>query len=388
MISALCTSLLKVILAMPIRFGTIEGHQIVGPPFNWDDIRRVIAWSDNLAVNTSTNPGGNNAFRVIHETYDGSLLNGITGASTWVNWPSTFYNEGYSYPDDPPGNHGRKLYALTNPTRPQVLLPVFLSELRDIPEMVRQVGRVGIAIRDGGKALKDAISKSPTQGAAAANLAFQFGWKPLVQDLWTMATFQDAVDKRKHQLEMVAGKKGLRRTIKHLGHISKTESRTWAGVSEYTLRGHVNYEKTVSGGVVWKETYPGSAKLPEGNIRRQLAGLTADSIALNVWEGLPWTWFADYFNNVGDLIQAGNRTIATPDRGWLKWTTVITASHAGTKSNFGEAFVSGGTYTQKDVFRLPVDATSSDIAQLPLLGAGQLSILGSLAVVKNRRILR
>jgi hypothetical protein len=360
-------------------------------------VQSQYAWQDDLIISTSVNPGGNNPFTVEHRTTSGSVINGVGGSYGYSNFPTVFYGRSYSYGSAPTAADGRRLIAMTNPSRPTVLLPVYLKELGDLPEMVRQAGRIGIAIRDGvsrGSLLKDLTkAKNPTAALAAANLGFQFGWRPLVQDLWTFATFQDSVDKRKKELKKLR-EEGLRRTVKKLWSSGFNQSfNTALGEGFNSVRITERYQAVASGGVIWKETYTGSSDLPDADIRARLLGLTPDAIAANVWEALPWSWFTDYFNDIGAMIQAGNRTIATPVRAWTKVVSTCNASHptvfGGTSGILKNVTLSGGQTTWKRISRFPAtgQGAPNEAAHIPILGLGQLSILGSLAVVKNRKVL-
>jgi hypothetical protein len=371
--------------------GTITGRsRVLHPTGPWGD-NSAIAWRDRLTISTSTNPKGNNPFASDSFTVSGGLVTGDTGFYEHEGAPSGFYAfqppgfEGSS----PRSDAGRKLLAMTNPARPEVLMPVFFLELRDIPNMVRQVGRGAIAVRDGlrsGRSLaKELGGHSPTATLAGANLAAQFGWQPFIGDLWKMAKFQDAVQNRKEELDKA--RKGIKRKVKILDRSSFARSVTWALGPEWgDVPGSISGVSVTTGGVIWKETYPGSASLPDANIRRLLGGLDAGNIAANVWEALPWSWFTDYFNNISDMIQAGNRTVATPERAWIKTTIKTTSTMIGRKHRFG-ATLQGARCTNRSTVRSPVVGGGGDIAHLPVLSGGQLSILGSLAVVKNRRVL-
>ncbi|DAD51681.1 maturation protein [ssRNA phage Gephyllon.1_28] len=356
----------------------------------WDPSTEIeaSAWDGlhDRRVSISNNPRGNNPFEVFHSQVEGSRANGLSGGTTlYKDAPSGFYGlcdsiEQYSVENpDTDGNLSNRVEARTNPSRPDILLPTFIFELRDIPGMVKELGAVAAVVRD--KGLR-AFKHADTATLAKANLAAQFGWRPFIQDVWKMATFAEGVKSRMRELDSL-NKGGLRRNLKTVARSQKNDI-----VDSGTYRGKyiISSECHVSATLNWYPTYPGSALLSESQVRRQLSGVSPDNIPANIWESLPWSWFTDYFYNVGEILQAGNRTIATPGKGWLKFVTTTTVSHGpALPEGEGRYTVSAGIATSKHVRRTPLHSSST--ASFPTLGAGQLSILGSLAIVKNRKVL-
>lgn len=351
------------------------------------EVKEYTVASDNLYLNVSTNKGGNNPFGVLHYTCSGSLSTGRDdNGNLYEGFPTSFYDRSYyssasGIPEPDFGGLSSQLAASTNPSRPDVLLPSFIAELKDLPEMVKQLGSVAIAIRDGG--VKKLLKAADPRKAAEANLAIQFGWRPFIQDLWTMATFADGVEKRKKELNSLRQKGGLRRTLNRLQTVSNSETDTRTFIVPITM----NRNMVCGGTMHWLPTYAGSADLTPNQIRRVITGFDAGNIAANVWEELPWSWFTDYFFNVSQMLQAGNRTIATPSKGWIKTERTVHVSHPPYNNDWSSnaAPTTGGTMTSRQVERRPFSAVAT--ASFPTLGAGQLSILGSLAVVKNRKVL-
>lgn len=365
---------------MPVRESYVDGEIYLAGSL-WGTRRRLSS-RDNLYVSVSNNPGGNNALGVNHFSISGSLQNGPSGGFVYKNNPSGFYDRDYlvgrlGFTPDSPENYYNRFKAATNPGRPAVRLPVFLAELRDIPGMVKEMGAIGIAIRD--KGVSSVMKKADTVTAARANLAVQFGWQPFVQDLWKMATLTDAVEKRMKELERARRKGGSTRRMTLDG---RTESFTYydGDGSPYPCKRSV----VIKAGGVWKQTYAGSADRTPAEVRRILLGCDAGNIAANVWEAMPWTWFTDQFLNIGQMLQAGNQTVATLERAWVThvWESIAT------DKGWGNAIsgVSPGTMRMFAIERFPVYPSQPTIS-FPILGTGQLSILGSLAVAKNHKVL-
>lgn len=357
---------------------------------NWttkSDLNQV----HNLEVSVSTNPGGNNSFVSDHVTRTGSLLNN-DGPVPAMNpgfdrCPSNFY--GFQTPHMSVPNVSSvdftRLEAHTNPSNPNILLPVFFWELKDVPDMIRQGGRIADAIRRGKPWRRLIRPDKATQDAAAANLAIQFGWAPFISDLRRLATFQDAVDKRRKMFEKLETK-GLRGRV-DLDSWSSRSGRSWTAWSTcgwvHSVPVEIEQSVTRWASIRWKVNDPSRLPRSDGELRRRLTGLTFDSVPIAVWEAMPWSWLVDYFFNVGNLLKAGNRTIASPSHACVMTKYETKATHRGRRIDLYRV-ISDGEYRSWRHTRSPQPGPSSASAALPKLSASQLSILGSLAVLRAR----
>lgn len=344
---------------------------------------------DSLDVSVSTNRGGENPFSSSHVTLEGSIgycprpPTGIGSKYFTHPGPSSWGNMSLPEADNVSWD-AANIWARSNPSRPAVLLPVFWLELREIPDMIRQAGRFLLHARNWRRYVR---KDSQTRDLATANLAFQFGWAPLVGDLWKIATFQDAVDKRRKLIDKLYSGKGLRRTGK-LGSTSKT----FQGSGNANFGSYRNFYVSYLGLATkqswfvakWKPTQPSALPPSDGALRAHLTGVHPSHILENVWEALPWSWLIDYFTNIGDVIQAGNNYLATPAGGSVMTTSTSAASHPASQQ--GLDALSAGTVRFIRRSRAPLGGASLT-ASLPNLEAGQLSILGSLAVLKGRKTL-
>jgi hypothetical protein len=365
---------------------------------NWSGVRMVPYFKysgsntvtrDNLIVNVTTNRGGENPFVVEHWTLSGSYgTNRIPSGNfqfTTIGQSSCLGSVSPQYAAiSIPSN--AEIWARTNPSRPAIHLPVALFELREVPDMIRQAGRFLLHARN----WRDYIrSAHQTRDIATANLAFQFGWAPLLGDLYKIATFQDAVDKRRKIIDRLYSGKGLRRRIS-LGSTTATWADTstlcgfgsfWTPFAPMKRRGSAEAWAVVK----WKPTQPSVLPPSDGELRRYILGLHPSQILENLWEALPWSWLIDYFSNIGAIIAAGNHFLATPAGGsvMIHSTTIHTHEPVQGANNL----LSAGTckYVRKE--RRPLTSATTPFARIPNLGLGQLSILGSLAVVKGRKTL-
>jgi hypothetical protein len=348
---------------------------------------------DFLTISVSGNRKGMNPFEATHCTMTGSIMNGKLGAGDFFNCPAVFTA---NPPDYNAVSLGRAnitaLLAASNPSRPSMLLPVFWMELKDLPDMLRQAGRIAKRIYFERGSWSNLIRPgSVTRDTAAANLAIQFGWKPFVSDLWKIATLQDQVEKRRKELNALYTRGLTRRLSLGDGSLNvEGSAQVWSTLGIGTTVATKTFHSARAWGVArWKP----NGNLPQwkptdGELRRQLTGMSADAILLNLWEGLPWSWLVDWFIPVGQTIQAANRTVAIPVASCVMIERKTTISYGGRTvvQNVQRPWsISPGRKESTIHFRTIQSGIIPGVtASFPTLGANQLSILGSLAILRKR----
>ncbi len=192
--------------------------------------------------------------------------------------------------------------ARKNPSGPSVDVPVFLSELRDLPHMAKEA----FASRS--------KKKPPTQGHNSV-LEWNFGWEQLYRDIVELFNFTKHVDSKVATFKQLASK----------GWCSSGPVNIWSDSAEATgsLVTFHSTEGTVQGyyhtrtiGRRWgsarwivqdPNTFPRTAK-----DQAALAGQIVHGWRLSpatVWQALPWSWLVDYFVNIGDYLEATRNTI-------------------------------------------------------------------------------
>lgn len=184
--------------------------------------------------------------------------------------------------------------ARTNPSRADVSVPNFVYELKDIPEMLHQKGQAW-------------AKKRPSNSAVAHN----FGWQLLFQDVARMIDFTSSVNNRVKELNRLHSKGGLkrRRTVFRQSFTYVQENVTFQSVEVYlqgTVTGVTTDHRWVS--MVWR---PDSVNMPSAADLTQQArsivhgwDFSSNGLAAKIWEAIPWSWFADYFGNLGSYFAA------------------------------------------------------------------------------------
>lgn len=348
-----------------------------------------------------------NPFFLTRDTTEGGVINGQLSRrywgspinnqhiQTWTNHPA-----GYTFPQmsllpeyESWESAALRAKNMTNPGRPEILLPVFLSELKDIPRMIKRLGDTNRYIRNRIKRPPGSIGDtlSDAKKLAADNISVQFGWKPLLADLKRLALFTDSVNRRKKEFERLHDGMGLKRRV-------TLESRKEVydlPIQTALINGLVWWE--VGGGKVtstfrrWATVRyipTGGSPLPtmDDDIRRMLTGLTPGALASNIWEAIPWSWLADYFTNIGDLCANSNNSAQVQCVSCCVMThssSVVTIPEDLAEYDTGTLKCSAYTRTFESKTRnLGIDLSLLPTVGLPLLSNQQLSILGSFAVMR------
>lgn len=281
-----------------------------------------------------------------------------------------------------------RILAQSGPLTPKVNLPLFVYELKDIPKMLKHAGDLLHKIRS-------PSGLKPIQEAAAATLAYQFGWAPLVEDIGKLLGFAEAVAKRQRILDGANNKPHGQRTKIGLGDGS--ESKTKDGHPAYTYDGFVagvTATRTTTwkrwGVVRWKLKSGQGFGKPPGftSATRSLLGLHSGMIPVTVWKAIPWTWMIDWFADISNVLQANaNMAQYDPDNVCSCMTHEVKYTSGGFTWNnppFRVGSLSPGTLTITTKVRTawPVDGPLLPTLKLPFMDNFKLSILGSLTILK------
>lgn len=276
---------------------------------------------------------------------------------------------------------GSSLMAKTNPSRPGLNVPVFIGELKDIPELFKIAGRTLL------------------KKGANAFLSYQYGWKPLISDLGKALRFQDHFSNRESELRRLYDKGGLRRRITlSSGMVKEDLGVVYVESNLGTLIGcHVIRETSWQewGTIRWLPTSlppttdEGYRKLARGaylgmvQTPRLRDGFVP--IVSNVWQIMPWSWLVDWFSSAGDFLEAHRNTIpaesVSPNR-MLHVTSRYIATRQDIDPDAGNFTGGDGVLLYETKHRS--QPTASLAAALPFLSGRQMSILGALGIQRLR----
>lgn len=325
-------------------------------------------------------PGDNQGFEVSRYEYKGGRINrkSIDGSPwarnytcTWVQQLDSYGRSHLTTNSLPNGSYATTLMARTNPSKPLVDVTNIIGELPKLPSLFYVTGRNFL------------------QRQANDHLRREFGVKPLVDDAMKIFfQFPKAIEARMKTIrDLIDG--GSRKTI-DLGRFTAQES-IWggnfhsgipAGIEGYlhkttteTIRGHVRY--------AWDgfTPFPESDQAIYALAKQAVLGLRVD--ITTAWELMPWSWFIDWYSNIGTWLSA-NRNILP-----VHVSTLSIMRHTSTRvRSTAHGFWSGsGSFEPIDVVYETKSrelASPSFSAKQAALTDRQLGILTALAFKRLR----
>lgn len=320
---------------------------------------------------------------------------------------------GYPFPMDAPDSdslHVPSVLARSNPSRPYVDTGVFLGELRDFPAM-------GKSLWDASRRIVRSIDKSLSR-IDRLNLSFkkaalevfsnpdeyfiatQFGYLPFISDVMKYCNAGEQIQKRAEELKRArATGNSSKRVSLDSDQVHSVDPRyrlSSLGVSFYAeLVVASSYKRWGVG----KWSLEPDGPLARVNTTSELMALTrravygADVDASTAWNLMPWSWLIDWASNAGDWIESSRNTLGFSRSG----TTTIMTQGIGLWSTRRKpgihdfyADVTGGNFDITFDRKLRTVHSSYDMPSLsiPILTGKQTAILGSLATLRARGIVR
>jgi hypothetical protein len=336
-------------------------------------------------------------------------LNGVrvVGDTSWTynNYYTGFATQAESHAVDSLPSTGviaTAALARSNPSKPYVSMPNLAYEMKDLPGMIRDIGRIKLYRNRAQRERRYGAENKTMSLRDIANhsLAAQMGWVPLISDLRKLLDFQAQTDRKITDLENLFVKnQGLRRTVGKPTKDRKGGTRaplwsftetTESEVSLSAVLGALKSRKTKTTSTVkwasvrWTSTARPSLQYSD----KQLARL-ARSLVLGtnvnpkaIWDAIPWTWLVGWFTNLDDYVSAHSNVIP------VKASTPLVMTHSRTEVTYARtdsiSEISGGTGSKIYETKLRLFGSGTASATFPFLGARQLSILGALAIQRSR----
>lgn len=330
------------------------------------------------------NRGGDNNFTLEKYTMDGCYI--VTPDSS-VNYPVSTGVLGQWVDQPAPAAYPQinRILATSGPLTPNIYLPVSIFELRDIPRMLKHAGDLLHKIANVGK-----TGLSPLQEGAAATLAYQFGWAPLIQDIGKLLSFSDTVKKRQKTLAGAHTSRGInRRVILSKSNVVTKQGTTYiCSYGGLLMQASYHTVNTLDqwATVRWRVTDPSMiGRVPTYNeALRTALGLNPGHIPVEVWKAIPWSWIIDWFADISNLMAANyNMVYYTPSRINVMTRRDCVVQWKGKLQ--GEFTFTGGSARRLQLLRQPQAAVTSFRLRLPFLDSFKLSVLGSLTILKVSR---
>jgi hypothetical protein len=369
--------------------GKVIAHHV------FDDYHQPAATSDESMSDWIGNRHGINSLH--HEGVD-PILGYVNGRVSYYYSTEGYYHYdgmlGPVSPSEPAPSHSDavlKALANTNPSRPEVDLPVFIMELRDMPRMIKHLGD---SIKHLGSWNVRHLNRwrHVPKSYAENILATEFGWKPLLNDLVKMLDFVDEVDTRVNEIKRLKSERGLRRNQTVYSDDGTTPTYSvyvgppYANKTRFKFKWRTRRRMWVS--VNWKPINDISSVSDTESLdlaRSLVLGL--DIKPATLWEAMPWSWLIDWFSSTGDWLDSHrNRIPVTANDICVMESSRTYAKYMGIDSNpYGATFTpnsKNGRFVHK---RTPIHSHPLPSFHLPFLDGRQWSILSSLAVLNIGR---
>lgn len=231
-----------------------------------------------------------------------------------------------AYPDYSDAVAATMALARTNPSRPSVDVWNFLWELKDIPQMIFQLGTL---MRKYGPNPSRNWPKTPelARDIGSGYLGWTFGWEQLGRDLMKLLGFVDAVEKRSEEFRRLSHG-SLRRRVDLLQYYdtAKIDNAFYCGpLYQAKVRATLTFS-------VGKRLWVRVRYKPTAETFRILGAdqhELANSIVFGhkpdwstIWNAIPWTWLLDWFSTAGDYFAANRNRLATvvDDIAIMRWS--------------------------------------------------------------------
>lgn len=349
---------------------------------------------ESSCEDVNDNMGGNNPLEIVRIDNQVSALNGtdvVDGQRiTLSNVNNGAMGQASSSHYSVPSPSGATLQARMSPSKPHVSLPNFLFELKDIPGMASEIGGMGRDLRTTVDLIKrggDFLIGDSSRKYAELQLNVDMGIAPLLGDLERLYNLGAAFERRKREIERMNRKGGLRKSIQigtYVREIETTRNKSVFGRGNVTIRA----TETLSGRTErwatsrWKPKFPASAPSTDADVLRSILGLNFDRAPKAIWDAIPWTFVADYFSDIGDILEnTGNALRYECYRMSMMTHTEKQARYQATYRSYPGSGWDGTLFTTRKS-RTPISASLIP-SFAPFISAKQLSNLGNLAVARR-----
>lgn len=349
--------------------------------------------SDTVGNFESNNGFGLQSATSIGGRLDGSVVYGTTSSYTFHDYPLDAVQRTPSYLGLVPVSYANGLrtqaLARTGLSNPSFNIPLSVVELRDVPRMLRHAG-------DLLHGLRRPSGLNPLKEGAAATLAWQFGWRPLIDDLKKLMKFQLIVEKRVRQIDQAFDRqRGYlgKATLENFSTVTVEPDKGLNSSSGLFYRAD---RTTVSSTRSWC-TVPWAPRSKFRSLGSDAAkakafnealGFNGRNIPLTIWKALPWTWLTDWFVNISDSILAVNNLIDyQPGTGCIMvHRSIVTSFPGGMCTHLGEPVISVSSHEStreiKQRFVISDWGVGLPTMKVPFLDTFKLSVLGSLTILK------
>lgn len=372
----------------------------------------------NDVIGNFPNPNSLSITR-LNRQYPGLVGTHVNAATGLVDKIMNNFPIGYHLgPTDPRGvfpalttldksNYAWRALSEGNPSAPDMSLPTFVSEMKDIPSLVKnwygmfirgkKAYQALLRVEGGpgtGRRLSELLLQIP-EIAASGHLTWRWAIAPFIRDVRKMADYGFLMMRRMAMLRALQNGKVIRtrvalggstQRIVQSGQILHSEGASLHGkrVTDYTQKVWATVQYKMPGG----KLFPYIEAELLNKAHRLVYGITTHEALATAWELMPWSWFVDWFAGIGTVINATNNTLGLVHSGVSLMNYTHSESSIEVDPATSDSWVSLNgdyheSYERKERFNvspvLPFAPT-----YLPVLTGKALSILGSLVVLQQQ----
>lgn len=204
------------------------------------------------------------------------------------------------------------------PGKPVASVSQFIGELRQLPKNPFRLAGLAVKAMSRAGGIRTAAGQDVVRRAIGDQyLNYSFGWRPFLSDLEKIANFDENLRHTMAQLRRDNGK-----TIRR-GGLIESDTTTSSTSASGGATGYIDCPWSSAGGTradrgtktvitteSWRCWFSAGFvyHLPLENDPNSMARLKTylrgggDSFS-TVWELTPWSWLADYFTNIGDVLE-------------------------------------------------------------------------------------
>jgi hypothetical protein len=259
--------------------------------------------------------------------------------------------------------------------RSQQVVMTGLTTLGEARELLHMLRRPGEAFYKGSQSVLDAYyrakRRSPKDWMKTASglwLEGSFGWQPAINDALAAVKALRSLGKERSAKVSAGATRSEDRTSSLPPQDNATDYAEVMGTkwsSKSTL-----YE---AASVRYRAGLRAQAELPQWQGNLATFGFKPEEFVPTLWELLPWSFLADYFTNIGDMIEA-NAT-DTSRVAWISRSIVRTSKYRGSVScNIAESgatpkanYVTGGSVSPSSWYFTRKRVTRSGDVSLPIV---------------------
>ena len=304
------------------------------------------------------------------------------------------------------------LLAKANPSAPDISVPTFIFELKDIPSLMKSWYQIFATVPGRRRLLRRFAPTSEAQEyfarllartpelLASGHLTWRWAIRPFIKDLFTLISFIDVTQSRVRMLKKLQTDRSIRRRVAIRKDSRQIITDRILHSEGILIRGTTTdlFTEELWGTVKYQLLNPPEIPLDHLLLKddaqiRSLAtrlkyGITSFELLSATWELMPWSWLVDWFTGLGTVIAATNNTLGLFQKNACLMRHTMCHTRISINDSLSEGWARPNqaystSYERKERFPASTVLPFAP-SYLPLLTRKAGLILGSLYILKVR----